>query len=73
MTVKVRVSQKRQSQPLCHKPAVNPRDAKDNDCTPRVTEDDGHITCHNDDGIHHVSQKTTILSHTYTNLVYFGL
>ena len=73
-------SQKRQSQPLRHKPAVNPRVTKDSGytpcvtkgggCTPRVTEDDGHTTCHNDNGIHHVSQKTTVHTTCHKRLWY---
>ena len=50
------MSQKRQSQPLRHKPEVNPRVTKDRGhtpcvtkgggCTPRVTEDDGVSILH---------------------------
>ena len=60
---------KRLSKSMCHKngnhsPCVTTRQLlrvlQDSDCTPRVTEDNGHTTCHKYDGIHHVSQKTTV-------------
>ena len=59
-TVKVHVSQKRQSQPLRHNPAVTPRAARQ-----RL-----HTTCHRRQRSHHVSQKTTVHTTCHKRLRY---